>query len=216
MTTELIVWCAALSVGVLFMIFTPLWLRAEDKAQRLTLLGAGFAVIAAACAGYAMLGGWRTLPAINAVFAEREAQQQELIDSAKDFQDHPDALDAVVRHATALGKAGRHADAAELFRKAILLSKGRPDIILNYATALILAANGEISDDANQSIDMVLLLAPQEPKARYFKAVYLQQHDKKEDAKKLLTELRASLKPNDTLATLIDDRLKELATPTVK
>jgi cytochrome c-type biogenesis protein CcmH len=205
---RMLCWFIGITLSVIIMIFLPLWKVDRTRANRITILMTCILICIGAMALYLKIGSWDTASHINNEQVKQDNVQSELTLAKQAALKEPKNLDAVSHYARSLGKAGRHAEAAEQFRTAILLSKGRPDLILDYATAQIFANNGDISEEALKSVDMVLLIEPTEPKARYFKAMYLQQKGKTKEAENAFNALRASLKPDDTLIKLIDERLK--------
>ncbi len=204
---NMIIWFVGVSFSVLLMIFLPLWRMDNNRQSRIIIILTCVLIILGATALYIKIGAWNLSDKIESISVERSLEEEKLTQAQANADQNPKDINARTAYALALGKAGRHAEAAEEFRKAVLYSGGRPDLILNYATAQIFAAGGTVTEDALKSIEMVLLVTPQEPKARYFKAMYLQQNGKNKDAEALFLSLKSSLKPNDSLIPLIDERL---------
>ena len=162
---------------------------------------------------YSYTGAWRGINELATDHASDQSLRVSLPALAAAAETAPKSLQAREAYARALGKAGQHAKAAEEFRAAVLLSGGRPDLILDFATAQILSKDGTITEEANKSVDMVLLMAPREPKARFFKAVYLQQQGDIAQAKQKMTEILADIPASDALYATIQARLKSMDMP---
>ena len=106
---------------------------------------------------------------------------------------NPNDLESWVTLGQAYSDNGNYAAAAEAFKQSVLLSKGDATLITAYAEALILQANGKVTPQAQKSLNIALMINPEQPLARYYQAISLLQQNKPEEAmpmmKKLYNEL---------------------------
>lgn len=193
-------------------IYAPLFAHYRTQPTRLHLYGISATILLGALALYTHLGAWQQINTLDEAHEALQSARFSLPELAKAVESTPKSLDNRIAYASALGKLGQHDKAAEQFKVAVLLSGGRPDLILDFATAQILSADGMVSDDAIKSVEMVLLIAPNEPKARYFKAMYLLQHEKKVEAIALLEKIMHDLPNTDPLFASVSQRLNSLRT----
>jgi cytochrome c-type biogenesis protein CcmH len=95
--------------------------------------------------------------------------------------------------APALGRANRFQEAANAYARIIQLEGPRPDTLVSYAESALLANRGEPTDRVKQAINAAISLDPKYAKARFYKAMVLQQEGHKEQA---LKEWRTLLQQN--------------------
>jgi len=91
------------------------------------------------------------------------------------LQENPDDLQGWALAAATYTAMGRHADAAEAWRRAVGLSQGDPAIVGNFAEALVAQADGIVGEEARRAFEAVLVADPREPRARYYLGVARQQ-----------------------------------------
>lgn len=206
--------CILITLCVVSAIYSPVWSMIDATTGRthphIHALGMAGVIMASAIAFYSYTGAWNTLNILDEAQEKNTALRLSLPTLAANVQRNPQSLEATEAYAQALGQSGNHAKAAETYRAAILLSGGRPDLILNFATAQILSQDGTVSEEAIKSVDMVLLLAPNEPRARYFKAIYLQQHGQPQQAVTQMQAIVKDLPASDSLAATIRDRIESI------
>ena len=97
--------------------------------------------------------------------------------------------------------------AANAYKQAVLLSGGNPVFIMAYSRALIMEADGEVTDDAKKSLDIVLVLQPENEEARYFMAVRKLQSGNSREAMTEMKELYKSLADGSPLKAMIDRQI---------
>lgn len=93
-------------------------------------------------------------------------------------------------------EAGRYAESAEAYRRAVLLSGGEPRLVLQHAKSLVFRSGGEVGEDAAGAFALVLVAMPGNPEARYFLALRDLQQGRAEAAMKVFKALYADL-PDD-------------------
>jgi cytochrome c-type biogenesis protein CcmH len=77
----------------------------------------------------------------------------------------------------ALSYVGRqkYADAAEAYRRLTELEPDNPDHLSAYGETLVMAANGHVNNEAQAVFDSVMKLDPNDPRARFFRGMTLDQ-----------------------------------------
>jgi cytochrome c-type biogenesis protein CcmH/NrfG len=216
MTPFLLFICASILITlcVISAIYSPVWsvIEAETGRKRPHIHAPGMAgmIMVSTIAFYSYTGAWNTLNILDEAQDKNTQLRLSLPTLAANVQRNPKSLEATEAYAQALGQSGDHAKAADAYRTAILLSGGRPDLILNFATAQILSQDGMVSEEAIKSVEMVLLLVPKEPKARYFKAVYQQQHGQVQEAIAHMQAILKDLPASDAFAATIRERIQSI------
>jgi cytochrome c-type biogenesis protein CcmH len=116
-----------------------------------------------------------------------------------------------VRAWSALGLAHliaeQYQQSAEAYKHAVLLSQGDPHAILQYARALIFAAQGTVTAEASRALDMVLLQDPEQPEARYFKAIADLQSGRTQEAMAAMKSLYRDLPDDSPLKKMINRQI---------
>lgn len=69
----------------------------------------------------------------------------------------------------------RYAEAAEAYGKAVKLDGSLPDVWSAYGETLVRSARGQVTDEAIAAFDEALKLNPEDPRARFFKGMALEQ-----------------------------------------
>lgn len=87
----------------------------------------------------------------------------------------------------------RYADAEDAFRHAVLASEGDPRVIMAYGKAQMLAADGEVTEGAQQAFVLASTLMPDNPEPVFLLAVGKMQSGDKEGARALFKELLPKL-----------------------
>lgn len=119
----------------------------------------------------------------------------------------PNDLEARLFLGQAYFDLGAFTESAAQFKQAVLLSKGEPRIIMAYAEALIMQENGVVSAVSKKSIDIALMIDPKLPLARYYKAVWLLQEGKQEEAMAMMKALYAELPDDSSLKKRINAQI---------
>lgn len=156
---------------------------------------------------YSMVGAPEILPLI----AKREVRLAELktaiTANANAIKENPKNLNAWVEMGDNFMETGQFAAARNVFKQAVLLSEGNPVLIMAYARAMIAEADGKVTDEAKKSLNMVLMLTPNNEEAHYFSAVYKLQTG---DTKAAMTEMKAlyrTLPETSPLKAMIDRQI---------
>lgn len=84
---------------------------------------------------------------------------------------------------------GRYDDAADAFARASEIDPGSAFIHAAFAEALILAAGGAVTEEADAALAQALTLDPNEPRARFYQAQGLYQAGDKDGALRMMTAL---------------------------
>jgi cytochrome c-type biogenesis protein CcmH len=94
--------------------------------------------------------------------------------------------------APVLLRLGRNDDAARAFRNAITTNGETATRRADLGEAVTAAAGGIVSDDAKREFDRALVLDRSEPKARYFLGLASVQDGRRDEARRIWTELLAT------------------------
>jgi len=190
----LFILCAGL---LLLCVLAPLVVPMVRGGQRKQALWLGLCIVIASVVLYAVLGSPRVIPEASAHMARlRELREQIEVTSAI-IQKNPKNLEAWLTMSQAFSDSGDYAAAANGFKQAVLVSKGHPRIIMAYAEALVLQADGVVTQPAKKSIDIALMISPDLPLARYYQAVWLLQENRQPEAMIIMKKLYHEL-PDDS------------------
>ncbi|MEZ5895726.1 MAG: c-type cytochrome biogenesis protein CcmI [Parvularculaceae bacterium] len=66
-------------------------------------------------------------------------------------------------------------DAVAAYARATALAPDNADYLSSYAEAMVMAANGQVTDDAREVVNRVLVVDPTDPRAQFFNAMALDQ-----------------------------------------
>ncbi|MBI1274692.1 hypothetical protein GC177_01825 [bacterium] len=172
------------------------------RARLSTTSCAGLCLVFALMAGgsYAMLG--------NHGVIERERQQAAQADEEerllKLVNDEPGNVQAMLELGALYQGQEQHARATPLFRQAVVLSNGDPEIISLYGESLVLEAGGKVTEDAKKAFDMALLQDPKQPQGRFFEALYVMQHGEPMKAMQVFKQLRKELPEGHPMKEWLD------------
>lgn len=199
----------ALLTAALFVLLLPLWKNPDmPKPLRRRIVACIAAVFYIGSLGlYALLGAPGIVPLIEEHNKQLASLQESIAAQSREIQASPKDLGAWVGLGQSLMATGQYKSAAGAFRRAVVLSGGNPLLLLAYASALISDAGGKVTDDARQTLQMVLLQQPENPEARYLLAVRLLQEGKTEAAMKNMKELYHSLPDNSPMKAVIDRQI---------
>lgn len=93
----------------------------------------------------------------------------------RSLKDNPDNLEGWTLLGGTYAALGRHADAAEAYRKAVGLSQGNAELMSAFAESLTNAADGIVGPEAQSSFEAVLATDPGDARARYYLGIARQQ-----------------------------------------
>lgn len=194
------------SVLLLTLLSFLLW---PVRRHREFCLGVGVLFFAAAFGLYAFIGSPELVPLMEARQERIEDIKASMAKNSALVESDPKNLMAWIALGQAFVETGQWDAAANAFRQAVLLSNGNPELIMAYAKALILGADGQVSDDARKSLEMVLLQEPEHEEARYYLAVRELQDGHTEKAMKMMKALYRSLPDDSPLKETIDRQIRE-------
>ena len=156
---------------------------------------------------YALVGAPEIVPLMH----ERDTKIAELKDvitkRASDVKANPNDLAAWVELGQSFVATSQYSAAANAFRRAVLISKGNPVLIMAYAKSLIMEADGKVTDDAKKSLEMAAMLQPKNPEPRYWLIVRQLQDGKAQEAMKAMKALYKTLPEGSPLKQQIDRQI---------
>lgn len=173
------------------------------NATRTKRLAAAVYLIAVSGGLYWWLGSPLIVDAMSAyrtVRAPLEQRIAELETAPKNAQNWADLGQAYM-------EAGGYAASAAAYKQSVVLSGGDAGAILQYAKAMIFAADGTVTAEAAKAIDMVLMQDKTNQEARYFNALWLLQEGKAADAMRTMKALYKELPEHSVLKLLIDKQI---------
>ncbi len=156
---------------------------------------------------YSKLGAPEILP----LLAQREEKLAVLKDkitvNSEAIKREPKNLKAWVELGDSFMETGQFSAAENAYKRSVLLSRGNPVLIMAYARAMIAGADGKVSDDAKKSLDMLLMLEPENEEARYYSAVWKLQNGKTQAAMQDMKALYKSLPDTSPIKAMIDKQI---------
>ena len=105
----------------------------------------------------------------------------------------------------------RYGDAAEAYRKILMLSKPTAENLANFGEMMTLANEGMVTSRAAQAFSEALALDPRDPKARFFSALADQQEGKRDQARAKFQSLLDDSPPDASWRDAVRKSLNELA-----
>ncbi|MEQ1789795.1 MAG: hypothetical protein ABL857_05065, partial [Rickettsiales bacterium] len=150
-------------------------------------------------------------PEILPLMAQRgeklEILKQKIIENSSEVKENPNNFKAWVNLGNSFMETSQFSAAVNAYKQAVLLSDGNPILIMAYARALIMEADGTVTADAKKSLDILLLLQPQHEEARYFLAVQKMQSGDTQTAMSEMKELYKSLADNSPIKEMINHQI---------
>lgn len=200
---------AAISLASLAVLMLPIY-GAKDIKKSTKHYFSGSVVALFLLAGgflYHQFGAADILPLIK----EREARiaelKQVIRENSELIKQNPKNLKPWVVLGDSFIETGQYTAAKNAFKQSVLLSGGNPVLIMAYSRAIIAEADGKVTDEAKKSIDMVLLLAPENEEARYFSAVRKLQTGDTQNAMKEMKALYKSLPDDSPVKEMINRQI---------
>jgi cytochrome c-type biogenesis protein CcmH len=126
---------------------------------------------------------------------------------------HPDDGRAYEVVAPVYLRMGRYDDAVRSREQALKLLGPTPERYVRYAEALSYAADGVVSPEAEIQIDHALKLDPKFMEARYFQGLAAAQHDEKDAARKIWSDMMAELPEGSQVKAAVADKIAMLDAP---
>ncbi len=121
--------------------------------------------------------------------------------------EQPDDPEAQILYGRTLFTAGRYAEAAEVFERAVGLTGSRPDAVALYGEALVYAAGGFVTAEALQ----VFAEVPALPRARFYQAVATYQKGDRAGALEAWATLAADAPPGAPWLAAVEARIESVA-----
>ncbi len=132
-------------------------------------------------------------------------------DLGRRLKDRPDDADGWALYARSLAGLGRTGAALDAFRRAVALDPKNTELLSRFAEIQILAASGTVTPEARRTLDAVLALDRDEPRARYYVGLAEQQAGRLRQALELWLALEAESPPDAPWRTLLARRVERLA-----
>lgn len=127
------------------------------------------------------------------------------------LKDRPDDADGWALYARSLAGLGRTDGALDAFRRAVALDPENADLLSRLAEIQILAAKGTVTPEARRTLDAVLALDRDEPRARYYVGLAEQQAGRLRQALELWLALEAESPADAPWRRLLARRVERLA-----
>lgn len=156
---------------------------------------------------YAWVGAPRIIDALDTRQERLDELKSEIVTNLEKVKASPNDLGAWVILGTDFLETGQIDSAVAAFKQAVLLSNGDPVLVLAYAKAQVMQADGKVTEDAAKGFGIVLMLKPENPDARYFMAVYDLQNGKTQQAMQAMKVLYHSLPDDAPLKAMIDRQI---------
>lgn len=156
---------------------------------------------------YQQFGTPEILPMLAAREEKLSVLKEKITAASAAVQKNPKNLKAWAELGDDFMETSQFSASANAYKQAVLLSGGNPVFIMAYSRALIMEADGEVTDDAKKSLDIVLVLQPENEEARYFMAVRKLQSGNSREAMAEMKELYKSLADGSPLKAMIDRQI---------
>ncbi len=181
-------------------------------------------VVVLVCGTAGGLYAWLGAPGVpDQPLAARLTQQQQQqaqggdIDSrieilAEKVKEDPDNLDQWFLLGRSYAFVERYAEAAEAYRRAVELSDNDPRILSTYAEAVVLANGNKVTQTAHLAFTEVNRALPDEPRARYYLALYQAQQQNYRAAMDGWLALLEDSPPDAGWVPLLRARITDMAT----
>ncbi len=157
---------------------------------------------------YLYLGGYRLLPEINTLQAQQKQLREAISQASEKTQQEPKNAENWALLGKLFMQSVQPEKASAAFKQAVLTSLGNPDYITDYAIALIVANQSQVSDEALKSLKMALALDPKNKRALYFLAMSKSQQGDKAGAQKIWKNLEKTLDKNDPLYLAVKEHIE--------
>jgi cytochrome c-type biogenesis protein CcmH/NrfG len=156
---------------------------------------------------YGFAGSPQILPLLEERDSRIAALKTSMRTNSEIVKSDPKNLRAWVALGQDFLETGQWEAAVNALKQAVTLSNGDPKLILAYAKAQILVAEGKVTDEAKKSLQMVLVQDKENEDARYYLAVRQLQDGNTKEAMKSMKSLYQSLPETSPLKTVIDKQI---------
>lgn len=127
------------------------------------------------------------------------------------LKDRSDDAEGWALYARSLAGLGRTEAALDAFRRAVALDPENAELLSRFAEIQILAARGTVTPEARRTLDAVLAVDRDEPRARYYVGLAEQQAGRLPQALELWLALEAESPPDAPWSRLLARRVERLA-----
>jgi cytochrome c-type biogenesis protein CcmH len=208
MTWLFLIFAAIIALSLLVLL-TPVWQNGTLalSQRRLAIAMTSLFFISFSIGIYAVVGSPELIPLLDKRQQRIGELATEINDNLAKVKTDPKDLGAWVILGTAFLETGQLDSAVGAFKQAVVLSGGEPALILAYAKAQIMQADGKVTDDARKALEMVLMLQKDNPDARYFMALRKLQDGKTQEAMADMKALYHSLPDNSPVKSMINNQI---------
>lgn len=153
----------------------------------------------------------RDIPAERAALQTGNADSliQQLVDS---LSKQPDNLEGWMLLARTLTEVGRYREAAETYMKATIVAPTTAGLYVGAGENFYFAADGNVDVKAKEAFDKALELAPDNPGARYYLALFAAQNGQEKEALGSWRKLYEESEADAPYMPVLKRRIKEVAT----
>lgn len=183
------------------------WLK--NNATRAKAITSLIVCICLSIALYLTLGSPLQIEMISSL---QQQQQQSLAEIRKIEQKPEKVAEDYTKIGVLYTELEDYTNASESFRKAVLESRGNPMLILAYAKAQMLAADGTITEAAKAGFTMANNLMPENPEPLFYLAVERMQTGDQKGARKIFAELLPKLPESSPLKRMVEMQLRKHTT----
>ena len=149
------------------------------------------------------------------VSAAQSAQEKEILEATAKLARHLESNPDDLRGWRLLGRTyltqGRYADSVQALAGAYKLVDNDPEIIVDYAEALTLAAQSQVTDQSRDLFNKALTFDPISPKARYYLGMYAVQQGDIRGAMQEWVDLAAMSPPDAPWLQTLDQQIARAA-----
>ena len=124
---------------------------------------------------------------------------------------NPDDGKALLLIAPVYLKTGRAQEAANAYGRALALLGETGKLRADFAEALVAAANGQVTPEAEKSLQMALKADPEQPKVRFYLGIGAEQAGDKAKALEIFNKLVADAKADASYLPYVRRHIAELA-----
>ena len=207
----MIIYAIFLAISLIFawLIFLPIYRDSELPKKQKTAWGVGLALflVVGSVGVYSIFGTPQIIPALE----KRQMRLDELkADISKNYEaakQDPKNLEAFVSLGDDFMETSQFNAAKNAYKQAILLSGGNPIIIMGYTRAIIAESDGKVTDEAEKSLKMLLIMDDKNYEARYFMILKKLQDSNTGEAIKEMKALYQDLPADSPLKDIIDRQI---------
>ncbi len=156
---------------------------------------------------YNQFGNPVLLPLIDEHHKQQAEARTVILTESENVKKDPKNLESWIRLGQAFSDMQQWNAASNAFKRSVVLSQGKPELIMAYARSMIMDEDGKVSDHSKQSLEMVLLQLPDHTEAKYYMNVRLLQDGKTEEAMQAMKALYKSLPDDSPVKAMINQQI---------